>query len=47
MVVILAQLELPDCVMVFVTLKPNTFISALYGMSKTLLVVSHVPTAKA
>jgi hypothetical protein len=34
-VAILDQLAFPDCAMVFVILKPNTFISALYGMSKT------------
>jgi len=47
MIVILVQLEIPDCGMVFDIRKPSTFISVLYGMSKTLHMVSHVPTAKA
>jgi hypothetical protein len=45
--VIRAQLVLRDRAMVFCILKPNTFISALYDISSTLTVVSHVPTDNA
>lgn len=46
MVVILAQLELPYCAVVFDMLKTNTFILAQYGMTKTLM-MSHVHMTKA
>jgi hypothetical protein len=46
MFVIRVQMDNPDCAILLAILKPGTFISELYGMSKTFLVLYHVPTAR-
>jgi hypothetical protein len=46
MLVIRDQLDIADCAVVFAIRRPRIFISALYGMFRTLLVVSHVPAAR-